>query len=729
MNIFRGNKLIQRLKYILKKIRRRVSVKQKIEVIGGKKNYIEQVYILNLDRQPKRWKHFVKEAESLKIDDGKRLIDFCTRLSAIDAKGDISTDKVKDTYSLNDQYYVDPDPRLLSIIRQQNIIVNMTNEEKAVALSHIKAWETIIREKRKYALILEDDVYFELNFPQKLNQIWSEIVIKSEELCSFDLLYLSFKEVNHGFEKTLLSNLINIPKRGLWWLSGYVLSYEGALKLINELPIHAPVDLWINLKFSKLKVFSSNQSLINQRVDIGSDNNYSILPILSQIGIQSDKTHLILEQRKGRNPVFVIGNGDKTATTIGIALSIIGYRCCINKWNEFSDLVEQIFNESKPLLFDAYVGFDFVRTKYKEIEKLYPNAVFIQIIEKNDEDKHRSIGNTEYKKIFIKDFANRKENLLIIQDLNSKTWKRLSKFLKCDFSKFDFADNDLSELNANNKVKLSHNEIPIKELPKNILQHDVHPWVIPYSNMESYGVIKHTREKAARVGYFIEQKNDNFFKLDDSYWQILENTFPSNLAIFSKENYHLNENGGISLSVTNSNKSTKKYSSSSIVTKEEYLFGKFEVEIKPIKTEGVVTAFFLHRNDPWQEIDFEFLGNNTSILLTNIYYNPGLKETNNNYGNRGTPITLQLNFDASKEFHKYAIEWYPHEVRWLVDNEIVHIRKNWTPTPIPDMPMRFYLNTWPTISKQLAGDINLAQLPKSAEIKCVTVKTLAFNEN
>ncbi len=269
-----------------KKIRRAVFNKR-IKAIGFGENCIRQIYILNLDRKPKRWYEFSKKAESLKANNGRKLLEFCTRISAVDAKDSVSTDKVKDSYSLNDQYYVDPDPRLLTILKQQDVVIKMTKEEIAIALSHIKAWETIIREKRAFGLILEDDVNFELNFAEKLNQIWNELsMIKNPY--DFDMLYLSFLEVDHGFEKTKFTKSIDIPKRGLWWMSGYVLSYQGALKLMNELPICGPVDLWINLKFSKLKVYVSNQSLINQRDDILSDNNYSIVSTLNKIGINPD---------------------------------------------------------------------------------------------------------------------------------------------------------------------------------------------------------------------------------------------------------------------------------------------------------------------------------------------------------------------------------------------------------------------------------------------------------
>ena len=172
----------------------------------------------------------------------------------------------------------------------------------------------------------------------------------------------------------------------------------------------------------------------------------------------------------------------------------------------------------------------------------------------------------------------------------------------------------------------------------------------------------------------------------------------------------------------------RKYTSASLTTREEFLYGKFEVILKPNKSPGIVSAFFLHRNDPWQEIDFEFLGNDTSSFLTNVYYNPGTEGTNNNYGVRGTPIRVKLGFDASENFHKYRIEWDPNDIRWYVDDKLVLARSVWQPTPIPDMPMNFFVNAWPTKSEELAGILDEGNLPTKLTVKSVTISSLNDNE-
>ena len=84
---------------------------------------------------------------------------------------------------------------------------------------------------------------------------------------------------------------------------------------------------------------------------------------------------------------------------------------------------------------------------------------------------------------------------------------------------------------------------------------------------------------------------------------------------------------------------------------------------------------------------------------------------------------MDLGFDASEDFHRYAIEWDPTEIRWFVDDRLIHRRKSGQPTPIPHLPMRFHVNMWPTCSEELAGALDPAVLPITADVKSVTIST------
>jgi beta-glucanase (GH16 family) len=183
--------------------------------------------------------------------------------------------------------------------------------------------------------------------------------------------------------------------------------------------------------------------------------------------------------------------------------------------------------------------------------------------------------------------------------------------------------------------------------------------------------------------------------------------------------------GGVKLNIERQAAQDRAYTAADLTTKDtpeaHFKFGRFETVFKPTKEPGVVSSFFLYRFDPWQEIDAEFLGNDTTKILLNVFYNPGQPGDLYNYGLRGTPVVIDLGFDASLEFHRYAIEWEPEEIRWFVDDKLIHVRRAGLPTPIPQLPMRFHVNTWPICSEELAGKFSPTRDSMGSELKSVTI--------
>lgn len=151
-------------------------------------------------------------------------------------------------------------------------------------------------------------------------------------------------------------------------------------------------------------------------------------------------------------------------------------------------------------------------------------------------------------------------------------------------------------------------------------------------------------------------------------------------------------------------------------------FGRFEADLQATKVPGIVTGFFLHRDSPRQEIDVEIVGSRSARLLVNVFYNPGGEGASFDYGYRGSPSCIELGFDASESAHRYAIEWGPGQIRWLVDEQLVHERANWDPTPIPQLPMTLHVNTWPSRSRELAGRLAGRRLPATAVVRSIAVE-------
>ena len=155
-------------------------------------------------------------------------------------------------------------------------------------------------------------------------------------------------------------------------------------------------------------------------------------------------------------------------------------------------------------------------------------------------------------------------------------------------------------------------------------------------------------------------------------------------------------------------------------------YGRFEAEVRAARGPGLVTGFFLHRDTPRQEIDIELAGADPRRMLANVFFNPGDDGTAMSFGYRGSPCWIDIGFDATSDFHLYAIDWRPDRVAWLIDGMIVHERVSWDPTPIPHLDMRFHANLWAPRSEELAGRIDESTLPAAAAFRNVRVSGLTI---
>lgn len=126
------------------------------------------------------------------------------------------------------------------------------------------------------------------------------------------------------------------------------------------------------------------------------------------------------------------------------------------------------------------------------------------------------------------------------------------------------------------------------------------------------------------------------------------------------------------------------YSGAEYRTNENYGFGMYEVEMKPIKNIGVVSSFFTYtgpsENNPWDEIDIEFLGYDTTIVQFNYYTN----------GVGGKEYIYELGFDASEDFHTYGFDWTKNSITWYVDGKAVHTATE----QIPTTQGKIMMNVW-----------------------------------
>ena len=673
---------------------------------------IERIYVINLNRQPARWAEMQQELRHVLDWSGVELWNLTERYAAVDANH-FMQEPLKDAdidpiYTLGDQLFVEPQPLALPTRLELNSPIQMSQPEIAVARSHIGIWRQVAASNLEYVLVLEDDVWFRSGFAPHLDQAWGEIETEGDRKSNFDILYLSYEEVKHGTPKTFLSSNVFRPVRGLWHLSGYVISREGAKKLLRLLPCRGPVDLWINHQFGVLDVRATRLFIISQRLDVSSTNSYSILPALTKIGAITSEGASLFHVRPSERPVFAFGSGDSGLSSLAMALSMLGYRCC-------SDLQELPCPELEMLLagvgdrvFDAYVNIRSLSGEARALRKRYPQAKFI-ITSSNT-------GVTDDNHLRILDDLNGADIAVLHLEASIK-WQVVCEHLRCAPPTCSFPE--LSDLGQRQLLcrTIEADAALSCETPKR----DKSPWVVEPRQWWR-GIHSVPTKGGPAITATPVSVNDCLKFLDTSRWLPRDDTFTDNLALFRPSNIEFRSGLGAALSIRRESLGVREYSAASLTSCDQYLFGRFEAIIKASKVPGVVTGFFLHRDSPRQEIDIEIAGNRSDRLLVNVFYNPGGEGAKFDYGYRGAASYINLGFDASESYHGYAIEWWPCEIRWFVDNRLVHRRFDWEPTPVPHLPMALHVNAWPSRSKELAGRLVSRRLPTTTFIRSITLE-------
>ncbi|MBQ5338240.1 MAG: glycoside hydrolase family 16 protein [Oscillospiraceae bacterium] len=136
----------------------------------------------------------------------------------------------------------------------------------------------------------------------------------------------------------------------------------------------------------------------------------------------------------------------------------------------------------------------------------------------------------------------------------------------------------------------------------------------------------------------------------------------------------------------------RNYSGGEFRTNNFYHYGYYETSMKAIKNDGVVSSFFTYtgpsdvvngQENPWDEIDIEILGKDTTKVQLNYYRN----------GRGGHEKMIDLGFDSSQDFHRYGFDWQPGKITWYVDGKEVYSMSG----DVPVTPSKIMMNVWPGV--------------------------------
>jgi GR25 family glycosyltransferase involved in LPS biosynthesis len=227
-------------------------------------------------------------------------------------------------YRIGDQLYVQPDDRLAECFAEDEP-VRMTRQEVAVARSHVEAWKAVATGTDEYVLVLEDDVWFRPGAGAAIDRGWRAALDRCAAEGGPRLFYFSYSDAGGTAVRDDACESLFRPRRGLWFLSGYVLARDGAAALLRAMPVVGPVDLWMNYRFAELGALALTSPAIAQRRDEASDNAYSVMPYLARAGIV-DANHGAKPPSPSRAGPVLAWTGGAERESLAMALSMLGLR-------------------------------------------------------------------------------------------------------------------------------------------------------------------------------------------------------------------------------------------------------------------------------------------------------------------------------------------------------------------------------------------------------------------
>lgn len=148
----------------------------------------------------------------------------------------------------------------------------------------------------------------------------------------------------------------------------------------------------------------------------------------------------------------------------------------------------------------------------------------------------------------------------------------------------------------------------------------------------------------------------------------------------------------------------KAYKGAEYRTHDTFLYGRFEVSMKPANRVGVISSFFTYHEisttTDWNEIDIENIGCYDDIIQFNTI-------TSGQVGHvRNEPIK----FNQYEEFHTYAFEWTPDYIAWIIDG-VETYRQTGEHIATMNLPQKIMMNIWNPEYENWVGVWDNSSLP------------------
>ncbi|XP_006048714.2 procollagen galactosyltransferase 2 [Bubalus bubalis] len=195
----------------------------------------------------------------------------------------------------------------------------LTRGEIGCFLSHYSVWKEVIDRELEKTLVIEDDVRFEHQFKKKLMKLMDDI---DRVQLDWELIYIGRKRMQVKEPEKAVPNVVNLVEADYsYWTLGYVISLEGAQKLVGADPFGKmlPVDEFLPIMYNKhpvaeymehyesrdLKAFSAEPLLIYPTHYTGqpgylSDTETSTIWDNETVATDWDRTHAWKSRKQSR---------------------------------------------------------------------------------------------------------------------------------------------------------------------------------------------------------------------------------------------------------------------------------------------------------------------------------------------------------------------------------------------------------------------------------------------
>jgi len=160
--------------------------------------------------------------------------------------------------------------------------------------------------------------------------------------------------------------------------------------------------------------------------------------------------------------------------------------------------------------------------------------------------------------------------------------------------------------------------------------------------------------------------------------------------------------------------------SAELFTKGSVTYGRFEVRMRMVGADGVISSFFLWKQDSgdndaiWNEIDIEVLGCSRKGFQSAIHYGTG------GWSNMQHLESFHhVDRDLTSGYNTYTIEWTPDYISWKLNDSLIRKDNSDLIKKFRDVPMQMRFNIWPSLNPSWAGQFNPEVLPRHLYINWI----------